>query len=155
MRVKVLAIGKIKESYVREALADYEKRIKPYARLEIVEGSEEDANCGDTAKVLGNEGAFFLRHLERDVFAIALDLEGKALTSPDLAALLEEKGNMEGKEIAFLIGGSLGLSQKVKNRCQYQLSFGKATFPHQLIRVFLLEQIYRCQKILKNEPYHK
>lgn len=114
MRVKVLAIGKIKEPYVREALADYEKRIKPYARLEIIEGPEEDANCGDTAKVLGKEGAFFLRHLERDVFAIALDLEGKALTSPDLAALLEEKGNMEGKEIAFLIGGSLGLSQKVK-----------------------------------------
>lgn len=155
MKVKVLAIGKIKEAYLKAALVDYEKRIKPYAKLEIVEGPEEDANCGDTAKVLAKEGVFFLRHLQRDVYAIALDLQGKDLTSPALAALLEEKGNLCGQEIAFLIGGSLGLSDKVRERCQCRLSFGKATFPHQLIRVFLLEQIYRCHKILKNEPYHK
>ncbi len=155
MKVKVLAVGKIKEAYLKAALNDYEKRIKPYAKLEIMEGPEEDANMGDPNRVLAKEGAFFLRHLDRDVYAIALDLEGNALSSPELAMLLEEKGNMEGKEIAFLIGGSLGLSDEVKSRCQCKLSFGKATFPHQLIRVFLLEQIYRCQKIIKNEPYHK
>ncbi len=97
-------------------------------------------------KVLAKEGEFFLRHLERDVYGIALDLDGENLTSPDLAALLEEKGNREGKEIAFLIGGSLGLSAAVKKRCRQKIAFGRATFPHQLIRVFCWNRFTAARK---------
>lgn len=159
MKIRILAIGKVKEKYLKEAMGEYEKRLVPYVKLEIWEGAEENAPEGLSPKdieiILNKEGEFFCRRMQEGDYNIALDLAGKALTSLEIAKTIEDKGMMAGKDINFLIGGSLGLAQDVKNRCQLAVSFGKATFPHQLIRVFLIEQIYRSMKIIKNEPYHK
>lgn len=159
MKIRILAIGKIKEKYLKDAIAEYSKRLVPYVKLEILEGAEENAPEGlsprDIEIILNREGEFFLRKIRQGDYNIALDLDGKALTSGEIAKTIEDKGMMAGKDINFLIGGSLGLAQDVKNQCQLAVSFGKATFPHQLIRVFLVEQIYRSMKIIKNEPYHK
>ena len=159
MRIRILAIGKIKESYLKAAIADYEKRLKPYLKLEILEGSEEDASErlseAEKQQVIAKEGRYFLAKMKDGEYHIALDLTGKNITSPELAHITAEKGMMEGKTINFIIGGSLGISDEVKKKCHLQIAFGKATFPHQLIRLFLTEQIYRSMKIIKNEPYHK
>ena len=159
MKIRLLAIGKMKENYLKAAVAEYEKRLKPHVKLEILEGPEEDAPDGLSDReieiILHKEAPFFLRKMGKDDYNIALDLEGRQLTSPEIAALVAEHGMMAGKTLNFLIGGSLGLAKEVKDRCQFALSFGKATFPHQLMRVFLVEQIYRSIKIIKNEPYHK
>ncbi len=159
MRIRILAIGKIKERYLKEAIAEYEKRLKPHMKLEILEGPEEHApeglSPGAVREILSKEGVFFRDKIGKDDYNIALDLEGRLLTSPEIAAVIEDKGMLQGKTINFLIGGSLGIDETIKNSCQLRLCFGKATFPHQLIRVFLVEQIYRSIKIIKNEPYHK
>ncbi|MEG1867794.1 MAG: 23S rRNA (pseudouridine(1915)-N(3))-methyltransferase RlmH [Clostridiales bacterium] len=159
MKIRILAIGKIKEKYLKDAIAEYDKRLKNQLKLEILEGSEEDApdglSSGDIERILKKEGKFFLSKIKDDDYNIALDLHGELLTSPQIAKVIEEKAMMQGKNINFLIGGSLGLSGEVKEKCQLKICFGKATFPHQLIRVFLVEQIYRSIKIIKNEPYHK
>ena len=159
MRAALLCVGKLKEKYWRDAIAEYEKRLRPYVKLEILEGSEEDApeNLSEREKerIMEKEGAFFLGKMKEGDYNIALDLCGDMVTSPQLAAMIENKGMMAGKNINFLIGGSLGLSSAVKAKCQKRIDFGNATFPHQMIRVFLTEQIYRSFKILRNEPYHK
>ncbi|MEE0777009.1 MAG: 23S rRNA (pseudouridine(1915)-N(3))-methyltransferase RlmH [Bacillota bacterium] len=159
MKIRILAIGKIKESYLKAAVADYEKRLKPYLKLEILEGPEEDAperlSEAEKKQVMTKEGRYFLTKMKEGDFNIALDLNGKNLTSPELAQIIADKAMMEGKTINFVIGGSLGISEEVKEKCRFKIAFGKATFPHQLIRLFLTEQIYRSMKIIKNEPYHK
>ena len=159
MKIRILAIGKIKEKYWKDAIAEYEKRLKPYCKLEILEGPEKDApeNLSEKEKlaVMAAEGKFFKDKIKDDDYSVALDLNGKNISSEELAALIEEKAMMAGKTVNFLIGGSLGLDEEVKNRCQQKIAFGRATFPHQLMRVFLTEQIYRSLKIIRNEPYHK
>lgn len=159
MKIRILAIGKLKEKYWKDAIAEYEKRLRPYVNLEILEGSEENApeNLSEKEKnaVMAKEGLFFLNKMKADDYNIALDLGGEMVTSEELSAIIEKKGMNTGKNINFIIGGSLGIDEKVKKRCHQRIAFGNATFPHQMIRVFLAEQIYRSMKILRHEPYHK
>ena len=159
MKIRILAIGKLKEKYWRDAIAEYEKRLRPYAKIEILEGTEEDApeNLSQREKelVMAKEGKFFLSKIKDGDYTIALDLGGEMITSEGLAELIEKKGMMQGKNINFIIGGSLGIADEVKEKCQKRIAFGNATFPHQMIRVFLTEQVYRSMKIIRNEPYHK
>ena len=105
--------------------------------------------------IMAKEGKFFLSKIKDGDYTIALDLGGEMITSEGLAELIEKKGMMQGKNINFIIGGSLGIADEVKAKCQKRIAFGNATFPHQMIRVFLTEQVYRSMKIIRNEPYHK
>lgn len=159
MKIRILAIGKLKEKYWKDAIAEYEKRLRPYAKLEIAEGNEEEApeNLSEKEKkrIMAKEGAFFLAKMKDGDYNIALDLDGEEITSERLAGLIETNGMMGGKTVNFLIGGSLGMDEEVKKKCHKRIAFGRATFPHQMIRVFLTEQIYRSMKIIRNEPYHK
>ena len=159
MNIRILAIGKLKEKYWQEALAEYEKRLRPYARLEIIVGPEGDAgkdpSDGEIAQTLKKEGRFFLDKMREHDYNVALDLQGELVTSEDIADLIADKAMDRGKTVTFLIGGSLGLDEAVKKRCHRKIAFGHATFPHQMIRVFLAEQIYRGFKIIRGEPYHK
>ncbi len=159
MRIRILAIGRLKEKYWREAFAEYAKRLRPYARFEALEGPEADtgreSNDREKELVLEKEGRFFLGKISEDDYNIALDLDGDMVTSEELAAVIEREAMMKGKNVNFLIGGSLGMSDAVKRRCHRRIAFGRTTFPHQMIRVFLAEQIYRGFKIIRGEPYHK
>jgi 23S rRNA (pseudouridine1915-N3)-methyltransferase len=159
MRIRILAIGKLKEKYWKAAIAEYEKRLKPYIKLEILEGNEEEApeklSEKEKESLLAKEGRFFLNKIKEGDYNIALDLNGEMVSSEGLAGVIEKNAMMGGKTVNFLIGGSLGMNDAVKQHCQKRIAFGKATFPHQLIRVFLVEQIYRSIKIIRNEPYHK
>ena len=159
MRIRILAIGRLKEKYWREAFAEYDKRLRPYAHFEALEGPEADtgreSNDREKELVLEKEGRFFLGKISEDDYNIALDLDGDMVTSEELAAVIEREAMMKGKNVNFLIGGSLGMSDAVKRRCHWRIAFGRATFPHQMIRVFLAEQIYRGIKIIRGEPYHK
>ena len=159
MKIRILAIGKLKEKYWRDAIGEYEKRLRPYVKFEILEGAEEDApeNLSQREKelIMAKEGKFFLSKIKDGDYTVALDLGGEMITSEGLAELIEKKGMMQGKNINFIIGGSLGIADEVKAKCQKRVAFGNATFPHQMIRVFLTEQVYRSMKIIRNEPYHK
>ena len=159
MKIRILAIGKLKERYWNDAIAEYEKRLRPYVRMEILEGSEENApehlSPKEKEAVMAKEGCFFLHKMKPDDYNIALDLGGDMVTSEELADIIEKKGMIPGKDINFIIGGSLGIDENVKAKCHRRIAFGNVTFPHQMIRVFLTEQIYRSMKILRNEPYHK
>lgn len=159
MKIRILAIGKIKEKYLQAAIAEYAKRLKPYLKLEILEGPElnapEGLSPGEIERILAKEGQFLAAKMREGDYNIVLDLDGELLTSPQIAQVVADEGMMRGKTLNFIIGGSLGVAQSVKDKCHLRLCFGKATFPHQLIRVFLVEQIYRSLKIIKNEPYHK
>lgn len=159
MKIRILAIGKLKERYWRDAVAEYEKRLRPYIKLEILEGSEENApeNLSPKEKelLMAKEGCFFLNKMKADDYNIALDLGGDMVTSEELSNIIERNGMIPGKNINFIIGGSLGIDGAVKERCHRRIAFGNVTFPHQMIRVFLAEQIYRSMKILRGEPYHK
>lgn len=159
MKIRILAIGKLKEKYWQAAIAEYEKRLGPYLKLEILEGGEEEApenlHTREKNAILAKEGRFFLGKMKENDYNIALDLNGEMVSSEGLADLIEKNAMDRGKTVNFLIGGSLGLAEEVKERCQKRIAFGKATFPHQMIRVFLVEQIYRSMKIIRREPYHK
>ena len=159
MKIRILAIGKLKERYWKDAIAEYEKRLRPYVRMEILEGSEENApehlSPKEKEAVMAKEGCFFLHKIKPDDYNIALDLGGDMVTSEELADIIEKKGMLPGNNINFIIGGSLGIDRAVIAKCHRRIAFGNATFPHQMIRVFLTEQIYRSMKILRNEPYHK
>ena len=157
--IKVVAVGKIKEKFFKDALAEYEKRLSGYVKLKIVEVSDEKAPENISEKealiIKEKEAEKILKNIKDSEYVISLEIEGKNLSSLELSELIG-KLELEGKsDITFVIGGSLGLSESVIKRADYHLSFSKMTFPHQLMRVVLLEQIYRAIKILKNEPYHK
>ncbi len=156
MKVKIVAVGKIKESYFKLALDEYLKRISRFATIEIVEVNEclfkGEPNLKEIEKIIVTEGKEILQKVEGYVFA--MDIGGNELTSPQLAekiSLLKQQHNV----FTFVIGGSNGLSDEVKQRADYRLSFGKITLPHQLCRVVLTEQIYRAFCIQNNVPYHK
>jgi 23S rRNA (pseudouridine1915-N3)-methyltransferase len=149
LKIAIVAVGKLREAYWQKAAAEYVKRIGIYARLEIVEVSEE-ANGND---VIRKEGARVLSRLDERDFVAALCLEGEKIQSERFARFLE--GVADAPRVVFLIGGSLGLSPEAKARANFALSLSDMTFPHQMARVILLEQIYRAFKIMKNEPYHK
>jgi len=157
--ITILAVGRLKEKYLVEGAAEYLKRLSAYARLEVVEVSDEGFAEGlppvELEKVKGKEGERLLKRLRQGTFLIALDLRGKMFSSEEMAQVFGKMA-LEGKgDITFAIGGALGLPQKVLDRADLRLSFSKLTFPHQLIRIFLLEQIYRWFKIARGEPYHR
>ena len=143
--IKIICPGKIKKKYLREAIEDYTKRISKYHKIEIIE--LEDSNIDE-------EGEKILKHIDDKDYVITLEIKGNSITSEELADKLD-KTFITNSKICFVIGGSYGLSEKVKERSNYKLSFSSFTFPHQLFRVILLEQIYRSFKILNNETYHK
>ena len=149
MRITILCAGKLKEKFWRDAANEYEKRLSRYIKLEVSEvddGPDMDA-----------EAARFLKKLEKHAgaYLITLEIGGKALSSEELSKKIEELQTFGNRELVFLIGGSDGLGEKVLSRADFRLSFSRMTFPHQLMRVILLEQIYRSYKIMANEPYHK
>lgn len=147
--IKIICIGKIKEAFFRDAIKEYVKRLSKYTKLEIIELNDE--NNGD---ILKKESESILRNINDKDYVVTLEIEGKELNSRELSKKIEET-LIINSNIVFIIGGSLGLDQSVKNRSNYKLSFSKLTFPHQLFRIVLLEQIYRSFKIITNESYHK
>jgi len=159
MNVSIICIGKLKEAYWTDAVKEYSKRLSKYCTLSINELKEErlpdHASEAQEIAVKQAEGKNLLKQIKPNAFVIALEIQGKNLSSEDFAKKIEQLA-VEGKsEIVFIIGGSLGLSEEILKRADYGLSFSKMTFPHQMMRVILLEQVYRCFKINKNETYHK
>ena len=143
--IKIVCVGKVKEKYLQDAIADYMKRLSKYHKVNIVE--LEDSNMEE-------ESIRILRNIESKDYVITLDINGNSLSSVELADKID-KQFISNSSITFVIGGSDGLDKSVKERADYSLSFSRLTFPHQLFRVILLEQIYRSFKILNNETYHK
>ncbi len=159
MRVTALTVGKIKEPYLRAALEEYAKRLGKYCKLKIVEVPDEktpDAPDGAQAElVLKKEGERLLKCLPKDAYVITLEISGQQLTSEQFAKKIDGLAVQGVSHIVFVIGGSLGLGKNILEKSDYALSFSKMTFPHQMMRVILLEQIYRGYRIIKGEPYHK
>lgn len=159
MKITILCVGKIKEDFYRKAVAEYVKRLSRYCKLEIIETPDEKTpDCaGDAleAQILEKEGERLLRHIREDTYVVALAIDGRMLDSVEMSRSLERLGLSGKSNVAFVIGGSLGLSPRVLQRADETLSFSKMTFPHQLMRVILLEQLYRSYRIMRREPYHK
>lgn len=159
MKITVLTVGKIKEKYLKDAIAEYSKRLSKYCKLEIIEVADEktpdQASEVVEEQIRDKEGERLLKNIKDDAFVITLEIRGKQLTSEELADKIEKLGVGGVSHIIFVIGGSIGLSKAVMARSDYALSFSKMTFPHQLMRVILLEQIYRSYRIIQGEPYHK
>ena len=147
--IKIICIGKIKEEYFKDAIKEYYKRLGKYTKLERIE--LPDYNY-DKNKTIYEEGKNILSKIKDTDFVVTLEIEGNRLSSEELASFIDKNIS---KNTTFIIGGSYGLSDEVKNRSNYKLSFSNLTFPHQLFRVIILEQIYRSFKIINNENYHK
>ena len=150
--IKILCLGKIKETFFKEAINEYTKRLSKYTKIDIVE--LDDYKGDDKIISLEKEKSLILKNLNEKDFVITLEIEGNELTSIELSKKIDEILNFNSN-IVFVIGSSYGLHDDIKRRSNYKLSFSKLTFPHQLFRVVLLEQIYRSYKILNNESYHK
>ena len=150
--IKIICIGKIKEKYLKEAIEEYTKRIKKYTNIEIIEISDEAYQ--DEKKVVRIEGDNIQKHINKKDYIITLEINGKEYSSTEFAEKLY-KISIEYSNITFIIGGSLGLSENISKLANEHISFSHLTFPHQLFRVILLEQIYRTYKINNNETYHK
>ena len=158
MNVKVITIGNIKENFINDGINEFKKRIKPYASLEEIELKETlitDESSSNIEKALDDEADKILSKINNRDYVIVLDINGKQYDSVDFSKKLEELKIDGYNDFAYVIGSSYGLSKKIKNRADLKLSFSKFTFPHQLMRLILFEQIYRWIKISKNEPYHK
>lgn len=159
MKITLLTVGKLKEKFFREAVSEYEKRLSRYCRLRIEETADEKTpeKTSETQReqILQKEGERILRLLPEDAYVITLEIDGRKLTSEKFAEEIERLGVGGISHIVFVIGGSLGLHHKIKERADLAVSFSDMTFPHQLMRVILLEQIYRAYRIINGEPYHK
>ena len=159
MKITLITVGKIKEKYLKDAIAEYIKRLSRYCKLEIIEVADEKTpdNVFFQAEdgIRDKEGERILKYVRDDAYVVTLEIEGKLLTSEELAKKIENLGIQGTSHIIFIIGGSIGLGKEVLKRSDYALSFSKMTFPHQLMRVILLEQIYRSYRIISHEPYHK
>ncbi|WKY46305.1 23S rRNA (pseudouridine(1915)-N(3))-methyltransferase RlmH [Eubacteriaceae bacterium ES3] len=159
MYVQIICLGKIKEKFMKQAIDEYSKRLSSYCRLEIIELKDEiipeKASDADYLQLINKEGERILGKIKNGAYVICLDLSGQQLDSQEFSRKIENLGIQGKSHIIFIIGGSLGLSESIKNRADLKLSFSKMTFPHQLFRVMLLEQIYRSFKIIHNETYHK
>ncbi|MDD6880294.1 MAG: 23S rRNA (pseudouridine(1915)-N(3))-methyltransferase RlmH [Firmicutes bacterium] len=159
MKIQVICIGKLKEKYWTDAVNEYSKRLSRFCDLEITELKEsklhDKASEAQEQAVIEEEGKTILKHVKDGSYVISLEILGKNLTSVELAEKMEELPLMGKSHVTFIIGGSLGLSKDVSKRADFKLSFSKMTFPHQMMRVILLEQVYRAFKINKNEAYHK
>lgn len=150
--IKLITVGNIKENYLKEAIKEYSKRLNKYTNLEIVEVKDE--GLVEPQKAILLESEKIKKHLSERDYIITLEIDGKQITSPEFAKKLSQI-QMESSSIVFIIGGSYGLSEEIKQKSKLHLSFSNMTFPHQLFRVILLEQIYRAYKIMSNESYHK
>ncbi|WP_346216719.1 23S rRNA (pseudouridine(1915)-N(3))-methyltransferase RlmH [Caldifermentibacillus hisashii] len=159
MKISIITVGKLKEKYLKQGIDEYLKRLSAYAKVEIIEVADEKApehlSEAEMEEVKWKEGERILSHLSEDTYIITLEISGRMLNSEQLAAKIDELGTYGKSKLAFIIGGSLGLSKEVQNRSDLALSFSKMTFPHQLMRLILLEQIYRAYRINRGEPYHK
>ena len=159
MKIKIIAVGKIKENYLKEGINEYLTRLLPYAKTEIVEVMDskvkDNPNESDILKVINEEGERVLSKIKAGEYVINLDLNKKEFDSVEFSKFIQDKMVEGGSSITFVIGGSYGLSNKVKERANYAISLSKMTFLHQMTRLILLEQIYRSFKILNNETYHK
>ena len=159
MKITLITVGKIKEKYLRDAIAEYSKRLSKYCKLEILEVADEKTpdHASEIVEegIRQKEGERILKLLKEDAYVVTLEIGGRMLDSVEFSEKIETLGIQGRSHICFIIGGSLGLGQKVRERSDYKLSFSKMTFPHQLMRVILLEQIYRSYRIMSNEPYHK
>lgn len=159
MKITLLTVGKIKEKYLRDAIAEYTKRLGRYCRLTIIEVPDEQtpesAGAAIEDSIRRREAERLLRHIKEDAYVITLEIEGKHLTSEEFARKIEDLGVRGKSHIMFIIGGSIGLGKEILTRSDFALSFSRMTFPHQLMRLILLEQIYRGYRIINGEPYHK
>ncbi|WP_127582151.1 23S rRNA (pseudouridine(1915)-N(3))-methyltransferase RlmH [Paenibacillus koleovorans] len=159
MQIQIVCVGKLKEKYWVAAIEEYAKRLGAYAKLDIRELADEKTpdsmSPAEEEQVRVREGARILAALKPDATVVALAIEGETWTSEQLAAFMERTAIYGGGSLAFVIGGSLGLAPEVLARADKKLSFGRMTYPHQLMRVLLLEQVYRGFKIVRGEPYHR
>lgn len=159
MNITIISVGKLKEKYLKAGIAEYLKRMKSYADVKIIEVNDEPAGNNLSAKEIEQvkeiEGRKIIEKIPERSEVVALDLRGKQLTSEDFAKHIDETTTYGSSHIVYIIGGSHGLSDEVLKQTQLKVSFGKLTYPHQLMRLILVEQIYRAFKILNNEPYHK
>ena len=159
MKITLICVGKIKEKFYREAVEEYKKRLSKYAVIDIKEVSDEKTPDNASQKeediIKNKEGERILKNIKEDSYVILTDIKGKKTDSISFSRLLEESFIKGKSHITFIIGGSLGVSESVKKRANTMISFSDMTFPHQLMRVILLEQIYRSERIINNEPYHK
>lgn len=158
LNIHIVCVGKIKEKYLKDAILEYSKRLSKYCKLEIIELQDEKIpdklNSSLENEIKNKECLNILNHLPKDSFNIALDLKGKEFSSEEFSEKLDSL-SMENSHICFIIGGSLGLTKELLDKCNLKICFSKMTFPHQLIRVFLLEQIFRAFKISHGETYHR
>ncbi|WP_339198150.1 23S rRNA (pseudouridine(1915)-N(3))-methyltransferase RlmH [Aeribacillus sp. FSL k6-2211] len=159
MNIQIIAIGKLKEKYLKQGIDEYLKRLSSYAKVDIIELPDEKApeqiSPQEMELIKNKEGERILAKIPSDAYVIALAIEGKMKSSEEFAHSIDKLATYGKSKIAFLIGGSLGLSKEVMKRADEALSFSKMTFPHQLMRLILLEQIYRAFRIMRGEPYHK
>jgi len=159
MKITVISVGKLKEKYLKAGIDEYSKRLSRYCTLELIEVSDE--KCPETLSDLekeiikNKEGGKILSRIKKGSYIISLEIEGKMLSSEELSAHMEKVTTAGNSHITLIIGGSLGLSDEIKKNSRLSLSFSKMTFPHQMMKLILLEQIYRAFRIIKNEPYHK
>ena len=159
MKITLITVGKIKEKYLRDAIAEYSKRLSRYCKLEIIEVADEKTpdHASDVVEnaIRDKEAERIMKYVKEDTYVITLEINGKLLSSEELSAKINQLVIQGTSHITFIIGGSIGLGKEVLARSDYALSFSKMTFPHQLMRVILLEQIYRSYRIINGEPYHK
>lgn len=159
MKITIISVGKIKEKFYRDAIAEYAKRLSKYCKFEIIEVNDEKTpdKCSETEEqqILLKEVERILKHIRQDMLVYALAIKGKKLDSVAFSEEINKAGLTGNSSIAFVIGGSLGLHESVLKRADKQISFSDMTFPHQLMRVILAEQIYRAFRIITGEPYHK
>lgn len=159
MKINIIAVGKINKGYIRDGIRDFMKRLKPYSSVEIIEVVEEQAPDGIGEKqkneIKDKEGERILKRLNKNTYIISLDMRGTPMSSEELSEHINELALSGDSHITFIIGGSYGLSSNILRASNFIMSFSTMTFPHQLMRLILLEQIYRAFKIIKGEPYHK
>jgi len=159
VNISIITVGKLKEKYLKQGIDEYLKRLSSYAKVEIIEVPDEKApeilSENEMLQVKAKEGDRILSKIHPDAHVIALAIEGKMKTSEELAERIDNLATYGKSKIVFVIGGSLGLSEEVMKRADESLSFSKMTFPHQLMRLILVEQVYRAFRIIKGEPYHK
>ncbi|AUM67195.1 23S rRNA (pseudouridine(1915)-N(3))-methyltransferase RlmH [Brevibacillus sp. 7WMA2] len=159
MQITIITVGKLKEKYLKEGIAEYVKRLSAYCKLNVVEVNDEKApeelSATEMEQVKRKEGERILAHIKQDHYVIALAIEGQMWSSEKLSSEMDKLALHGRSQVAFVIGGSLGLADEVLKRADAKLSFSKMTFPHQLMRLVLVEQIYRAFRISRGEPYHK
>lgn len=159
MNISIISVGKLKEKYLKDGIDEYKKRLSRYCSIDIIEVPDEKApenlSQKEEEQIKSKEGLAILKYIKDNTYVLALAINGNMLSSEGLSSFIEDLGIKGTSNIAFIIGGSLGLSKEVLERANYKLSFSKMTFPHQLMRLILVEQIYRGYRIMQGEPYHK